>query len=76
MLCKWYTAKYWPFPKIRRNIRGYYRLISNDTTKYDHNGTKLIKCVTLCNAVSSITEVETHDVFHSAKQILSISHNL
>ena len=76
MLCKWYTAKYWPFPKIRRNIRGYYRLIINDTTKYDHNGTKLIKCVTLCNAVSSITEVETHDVFHSAKQILSISHNL
>ena len=61
---------------MRRNIRGYYRLIINDITKYDHNGTNLNECVTLCNAVSSVTELETYDIFHSAKQILSISHNL
>ena len=69
-------AAYLVLPKARSRIAGYFRLLSNDTTKYDHNGAILIECKTLRNVVTSAAEAETHGVFHNAKQTLPIRHIL
>ena len=65
-------AAYLVLPKAKSRIAGYYCLLNNDTKQYDHNGAILIECRTLRNVVSSAAEVETHGVFHNAKQSIPI----
>ena len=69
-------AAYLVLPKARSRIAGYFRLLGQDTTIYDHNGAILIECKTLRNVVTSAAEVETHGIFHNAKQTLPIRHIL
>ena len=69
-------AAYLVLPKARSRVAGYFRLLKHNPSPSLDNGPILIECRTLRNVVTSAAESETHSVFYSAKQSLSIRYIL